>query len=215
MPRGDADRSWTVEGRIPWRDFISNDLDQLADLVRKEALLQGQSFVLVWADDQGNPRTTVESAENVAVKRDPVSREVVAAVKRIRVKTTPSTVGYTEAWIYLAGEVQHWRSASPGGGEFELLEVVPNPLGVVPVIPFTNADLLPTMWSDPLYLEESGQSEIDPIKCLVDGLNKTMADLATAQEKRRGCPGTETVQDTLRSALARDVHLQERCYENS
>ncbi|AGB24546.1 Phage portal protein, SPP1 Gp6 [Mycobacterium sp. JS623] len=189
----------------PWPDFISNDLDQLADVIHKEALLQGQSFCLVWSDEQGNPRATVESAENVAVKRDPVTREVVVGCKRIRVKTTPTTVGYTEAWIYLPDEVQHWRSNSPGGsGEFELLEVVPNPLGLVPVVPFVNADLLPLMNMDPVYLEESGASEIDPLKCLVDGLNKTLADLAVAQEftarPRRWATGIEATEQPVLDA---------------
>ncbi|BBX39812.1 hypothetical protein MSIM_12630 [Mycobacterium simiae] len=147
-----------------WQDFLSNDLDQLSGVAHREALAVGQSFVIVWADAIGSPRATVESAEQVAVKRDPVTREFTAAVKRVRTKTT------TEAWLYLPDEVQHWRAPSPGAATagFNLVESVPNPLGVVPVVPLTNSGRL---------LDHDGRSEIEDLKPLVDGLTKTLADL--------------------------------------
>lgn len=175
-----------VEGDTnSWQDFLDNDLDQLSAVAHRESLALGQSFVIVWADSTGAPRATVESAEQVAVKRDPVTREVVGAVKRVRTKTT------TEAWLYQPDEVQHWRSNSPGAATagFDLVESIPNPLGVVPVVPLTNSDRL---------LDEDGRSEIEDLKPLVDGLCKTLADLAVAQEytarPRRWATGIELIE---------------------
>ena len=65
-----------------WTDWLRNDLDQLSGVVHRESLLLGDSFVMVWADPQGRPKVTVESAKQVAVQRDPGTREITAAVKR-------------------------------------------------------------------------------------------------------------------------------------
>ncbi|GAS88896.1 phage portal protein [Mycolicibacterium brisbanense] len=165
-----------------WDEFLASDLDQLSGVAHREALTLGQAFVIVWADAEGKPRATVESAEQVTVKRDPVSRDVLAAVKRIRTKTT------TEAWLYLPEEIQHYRANTPGAAAagFELVESLPNPLGVVPVVPITNSDRL---------LDVDGCSEIEDLRPLVDGLCKTLADLAVAQEytarPRRWATGIE------------------------
>jgi hypothetical protein len=173
------------QGTDVWSDFLSNDLDQLSGMAHREALALGQAFVIVWADSDGSPRATVESAQQVAVKRDAVTRQVVAAVKRVRTKTT------TEAWLYMADVVQHWRANTPGAATagFDLIETIPNPLGVVPVVPLTNSDRL---------LDEDGCSEIEDLKPLVDGLCKTLADLAVAQEftarPRRWATGIELVE---------------------
>lgn len=128
---------------------------------------------------------TVESAEQVAVIRDPATRVVTAAVKRYRTKTE------THAFVYLPDEVQHWMAKTPGAATagFDLIEIIPNPLGVVPVVPLTNSDRL---------LDEDGRSEIEDLKSLCDGLCKTLADLAVAQEftarPRRWATGIELVE---------------------
>ncbi|PVA41026.1 phage portal protein [Mycobacteroides abscessus] len=188
------------QGDDVWPDLLKCDYDQLSHTLHREALLQGEAYALVWADRSGNPTVTIESGESVAVKRNPINPSIVtAAIKRVRVKTTPAQTGYTDIWIYTPESVQHWRSNAPGGsGEFVLQAETPNPLGVVPVVPFTNSDLLPSAWSDALYLEYSGESEIQPLKNLVDGLNKTVADLAVAQEftarPRRWATGIEATE---------------------
>lgn len=184
------------DGVPVWDELLNLDYDQLADTLHREALLQGESFALVWADGHGNPTLTIESGDTVAVKRDDVTRQIVAGVKQVTVKTTPATPGHTDVWLFQADTVEHWRSTAENGrGQFELLESLPNSLGVVPIVAFTNADLLPCTWRDSPYLEYSGESEIQPIKCLIDGLAKTVADLAVAQEftarPRRWATGIE------------------------
>lgn len=168
-----------------WDEFIRLDLDQLAPLLHREALTLGQAFAIVWADARGNPTVTIESAEQVVVKRDPISRQVVAALKRVRTKTT------TEVWVYEADQISHYRADSAGASAgFYLVDAVPNPLGVVNVIPFTNADRL---------ADEDGVSEISgSVQSLCDGLNKALADALIAMEfsarPRRFAVGVELVE---------------------
>ncbi|NLA34932.1 MAG: phage portal protein, partial [Actinobacteria bacterium] len=80
-----------------WADWVRNDLDQTSGVAHREALLLGDSFVIVWADPFGRPRVTVESAKQVGVLTDPGSRQIVAALKRWE-DTTRKT---TEAVLYL------------------------------------------------------------------------------------------------------------------
>jgi hypothetical protein len=172
-------------GADVWDDFIAGDLDQWAGVVHREALSLGQSFCIVWVGEDGKPLVTVESAHQVCVRRDAATRQVVAALKRYRTETE------THAFVYTATQVQHWVAKSPSAttAGYELVEKIPNPLGVVPVVPFTNSDRL---------LDSDGRSEIDDLKPLVDGLNKTLADLAVAQEftarPRRWATGIELVE---------------------
>ncbi len=55
---------------------------RLSGVAHREALLLGDSFVIVWADLFGRPKVTVESAKQVAVLTDPGTRQILAAVKR-------------------------------------------------------------------------------------------------------------------------------------
>jgi hypothetical protein len=45
-----------------WADWVRNDLDQTSGVAHREALLLGDSYVIVWADRLGRPQVTVESA---------------------------------------------------------------------------------------------------------------------------------------------------------
>ncbi len=169
-------------GADVWDDWLRNDMDQLAGVAIREALILGQSFLMVWADDSGKPRITVESAEQVAVRRNPITREVTAAVKRV------FTDSETHAYVYLPDRIDHWTAgqAHAAASALTLVDTVPNPLGVVPVVPVTNSDRL---------LDCDGRSEIVDLMPLVDGLNKALADLAVTQEynarPRRWATGVE------------------------
>lgn len=169
-------------GADVWADWLRNDLDQLAAVAHREALLLGDSFAMVWADGLGRPQVTVESARQVAVQCDPGSRQVVAAVKRWETKTT------TEAVLYLPDSITRLRANHTGATTtgFDTVEVIDNPLGVVPVVPIRNADRI---------LADRGGSEIDDLMPLVDALNKSLADMMTTSEyvgrPRRWATGIE------------------------
>lgn len=152
-----------------WAEWIRNDLDQTSGVAHREALLFGDSYVIVWADALGRPNVTIESAKQVAVQRDPATRQITAAVKRWETKTT------TEAALYLPDEIVRLRANSTGATitGFQTIGTIPNPLGVVPVVNLRNSDRL---------LDDFGSSEIDDLMPLVDALNKTLADLMVTSE---------------------------------
>lgn len=159
-----------------WNLFVANDLDQLAAKAMTDALTYSTGFVLVWGRG-GKPIASVESPRECAVLRDPADRSVVAGVKRYRTKTE------THAYLYLPDRVEHWRANTPGAATagFDLVETVPNPLGVVPLVPIDN-----------------GHSEVTDLMPLVDALNKLLLDMMIASEAagkpRRWISGLELIE---------------------
>jgi hypothetical protein len=165
-----------------WSAWTGNDLDQLAPVAHREALALGRSYVLCWAGPDGSPRITVESARQVAAVHDPATRSVVAAVKRWETTST------TEAVAYFPDRIVWHRATQLGATTgFRVVETIDNPLGVVPVVPLVNAD----------RLLDDGVSEMADLIPLVDGLNKTLADMLVGSEfyarPRRWATGIELV----------------------
>lgn len=167
-----------------WADWMANDLDQQAGVAHREALTLGESYVIVWADDRG-PRVTIESADQVAVLRDPGTRQIVAAVKRWETKTT------TEAVLYGPDQIVRLSANTPGATTtgFRTVDTIDNPFGMPPVVALTNNDRLtgPTL------------SELDDLIPLVDGLTKTLSDMLVTSEylgrPRRWATGLELIED--------------------
>lgn len=177
-------------GADVWDDWLSNDMDQESATAHREALLLGSSFVIVWADRFGRPLVTVESAKQMACVRDPGTRRITAAVKRWETDTT------TEAVLYGPEEIVRYRANQTGAtvDGFHAVESIANPLGVVPVVRLLNSDRI---------LDE-GVSEIEDLKPLVDGLNKTLADMMVTSEyvgrPRRTATGIELVEEPVLDA---------------
>ena len=174
-----------------WADWVRNDLDQTSGVAHREALLLGDSFVIVWADPFGRPRVTVESAKQVGVLTDPGSRQIVAALKRWE-DTTRKT---TEAVLYLPDRIVRLRANQVGAVTAQGLatvEELANPLGVVPVVNLRNSDRI---------LGEHGSSEIDDLRPLVDALNKSLADMMVTSEyvgrPRRWATGIELTEEPV------------------
>lgn len=175
-------------GAEVWAEWVANDLDQLSSVAHREALLLGDSYVIVWADVAGQPKVTIESAKQVAVQRDPGTREVTAAVKRWETATT------TEAVLYEPDQITRLRANAVGATitGFATVDVIANPLGAVPVVNLRNSDRL---------LDENGASEIDDVCPLVDALNKSLADLMVTSEyvgrPRRWATGIELTEQPV------------------
>lgn len=174
------------DGVDVWSDWLRNDLDQCSGTAHREALLLGDSYVIVWADQLGRPKVTVESAKQVAVATDPGTRQITAAIKRWETDKT------TEAVLYGPDEITRLRANQTGAttAGFKVVETLANPLGVVPVVNLRNSDRI---------LDGRGHSEIDDLMPLVDGLNKSLADMMTTSEfvgrPRRWATGIELVDD--------------------
>ena len=173
-----------------YADYLRCDMDQLSGVAHREALLLGDSYVIVWADRFGRPNVTVESAKQVAVLTDPGSREVYAGVKRWE-DTSRKT---TEAVMYLQDRIIRLRANQQGAvaNGFETIEELANPLGVVPVVNLRNTDRIIGDW---------GCSEIDDLKPLVDALNKSLADMMVTSEvaarPRRWACGVELSEEPV------------------
>lgn len=167
-----------------WPHWIAADMDQLAPIAHREALTLGSAFVIVWADGAGRPTISVEDARQVAVVRDPGTREIIAAVKRW------TTATETHAVLYQADTITRFRAASTAAtAGFSTVEVIDNPLGVVPVVELANTD----------RLNAAGVSEMTDLLPLQDALNKLLMDMLVGSEyyarPRRWASGVELIEE--------------------
>lgn len=172
-----------------WTAWTRNDMDQLAPVAHREALIHGRSYALVWADRLGRSQVTVESARQVTTLRDPATREVVAAVKRW------SDGKVSRASLFEPDRITTFISDNGVAG-WTTLETIDNPFGVVPIVPLVNTDRL---------LDVDGRSELADLLPLVDALNKLLADMMVASEyysrPRRWATGLELEVDDEGNAV--------------
>ena len=150
----------------------ANNLDAGAQLAIKQALIKGDSYVIVWGDSDGMPKVSVETPNQVIVAYAPGDRtQRVAALKRWQDSAGKHAV------LFLPGGVFRflWTEANNGtwmpepGFSFP----APNPLGVVPVVPLVN---------DPSLDSPYGLSEFVGVIPLQDIINKLVADMIVASE---------------------------------
>lgn len=182
-------------GQQLWSDWLANDLDQLSPVTHREALTLGEAFVIVWADPQGAPLVSVESAHQVAVVRDPATRAVTAAVKRWEHRDPAGNPIGTEVMVYGPDQVTHLSSLAIGANTgFQVVEQIHNPFGMVPVIPFSTGD----------RLLGCPASELDDVLPLVDALNKVLTDMMVSSEyvgrPRRWATGVEVIESEVLDA---------------
>lgn len=172
-----------------WDAWTRNDLDQMAPVAHREALIHGRAYALVWADRQGRSQVTVESPRQVTTLRDPATREVVAAVKRW------SDGKVSRASLFEPDQITTFISDNGVAG-WRTLETIDNPFGLVPVVPLVNTDRL---------LDADGRSELADLLPLVDALNKLLADMMVASEfyarPRRWATGLELEEDDEGNAV--------------
>lgn len=156
-----------------WSEWMRNDMDQLSYVAHAEALTYGSSYAIVWGQS-GNPVVSVESSKQVAVIRDPGTREILRAVKRWH-----NTVGgnsETHAVVYYPDRIEKWKAdqANAAASAFRLVEQLDNPLGVVPVVQLRN--------STDRILDDFGCSEIDDLMPLVDAVNALLHGMMVSAE---------------------------------
>lgn len=169
-----------------WRIWQANNLDESSQLAHTEAFVHGRSYAIVWAGkDRATPRITVESAKQVYVAHDPGTGARIAAVKRF-----VDADGHARATLYLPNRIVRYRSASfvpavdydewfydphvtPPPGGWNKIESLPNPLGIVPVVPFVNR---------PRLTNPEGESELADVTVPADAINKLATDLMVSAE---------------------------------
>lgn len=173
-----------------WKSWRRNGMEDAAAQAHADALIYGRSFVTVWADSSGNPLVSIESPKEVAVLRDPATRQVTAAFKR----WADGNDGY--GVLYLADRIVKMKASGNVTGStfpstgWTSTEEIPNPFGVVPVVPLVNRGRLS---------ETDGVSEMSDVLDLADALNKLMSDAMVTSEHfarpRRWATGLEIVED--------------------
>ena len=162
------------EGARAWDLWNENRMDLRSTEVHQEALLMGDSYVIVWPDEDMRPAIWPQLADEVSVQYDPnTPGKILRGCKRWFDEIA-------KKWylnIYLEDRIDKYMSReSPQGfpqtkDSFAQIDSVPNPYGRVPIFPFTNRSE-----------GKPGVSELKDIISLQDGLNKSDVDLLIAME---------------------------------
>jgi len=177
--------------RIPGEDATDKDarafwqrscMDAYSNSVHLEALITGRSYVVVWADKDGEPTITPVSNECMAVCYKAGSLWELEAAARFEMDAwgRQQVTLWTEEYVY---EVAY------GTTEWDKGTQMPNPLRRVPVVPFENRSRL------------VGEPYSDLANCvpIQDAVNKTVMDALTASEfaafPQRWVTGLDIVED--------------------
>jgi hypothetical protein len=171
----DADK----DAREIWQ---RNCMDAEHNAAQLDAMIQGVSYAVVWADSDGFPTITMESAEHVIVQYAPGSRRDIDAAAKFYFDD------WGREWVTLWLPDSVWTFAK-GTFTWDQGQQAPNPLGIVPVVPISNrARLL----RDPV-------SDLHVVIPIQDAINKTTADALVASEyaawPQRYVTGLEIVED--------------------
>lgn len=160
---------YTEEARKLIRDC---DLPMMLQSIVVDALAVGSAYLMVWVDQYGRPVVTGESAEYVAVERDPITGGVVEAIKRWHVTTPEGVVTEEHVVKYLPNRIVHLKR-DKDSSNLKFVSQVDNPLGVVPVVPLVNVERIG---------DQVGASVLDDLAPLLDALNKLFVDMLVTSE---------------------------------
>ena len=129
-----------------WRRTNS---DAGSDLAFLDAIIAKRAFALVWGDSEGRPIVTWEHPSQAIVGYDPATRERVAGAKFWSDESTDFATLYlpSEVWKFqrptmrTGVDPQFHEVSGPildGGWDLREEGVIPNPLGMVPLVEFQN-----------------------------------------------------------------------------
>ena len=156
-----------------WGIWQNCGLDALSQLGHSTALTLGDSYAVVWADAENQPTVEMLSPHDVVVAYSPSNRRLrTAALKRWKDATGIHIVLFTPDKVYkwvATGENEAWSQETTVGEVWPL----PNPLGVVPVVQFTNRPSLDSA---------IGVSEFRSVIPQQDAANKLLTDMLVASE---------------------------------
>ena len=172
-----------------WAIWQANNMPEDAPVAHTEALKLGECHAIVWRPNPSvAPVITVEHPLHVCVELDPENRSRrLAAVKAWRDEQLGQvcTVYLPDGIYKFRRGRKGWEPRQVAGEEWP----VPNPWGVVPVIP---------LWNRPGLLDPAC-SEIENILSKQDMINKLLADMVVAAEygafRQRWATGVEIPDD--------------------
>lgn len=162
-------------------DWRRNDADALSDLAFLDAIIAKRAFALVWGDEDDTPLVTWEHPSQAIVGYDPETRARKAGAKHWSDDTTEYATLYlpTEVWKFKRPKVtQEPVVAAVVGpmleGGWELREnPIPNPLGKVPLVEFSNR---PRLLGEP-------HSDIAGTLAMQDAINLMWAELFAVSDE--------------------------------
>lgn len=168
-----------------WRVWQANDLDEQSQMGHVDSLVMRRSYVTVGTDedDRDTPLVSVESPLEVYADRDPRTRQVRAALRRVSEQDTVVGLGERFATLYLPERTVWYQ----WDGEWREIDRDEHGLGTVPVVPLVNRARLrsthrlgvnSTVGTRVRY----GESELTPIIPLSDAASKLATDMMLAAE---------------------------------
>ncbi len=159
-----------------WDLWQDSNLDEESQLLHLDSLIYGCGYALVWSDEQGKPRITVESPREVFAERNPGSRRVRYALKRWVEDQRGHAVLFAETQVFrFRTEAKMTDPTFLDGftSDWKLSKTYPSPLGVVPIVPFPNK---------PRTGKPNGESELADLLPIFDALNKLNTDMMVSSE---------------------------------
>lgn len=173
-----------------WGIWQKNNMDAKSELGMWEALITGEGYATAWFDEHGDPELTIEPAAGAVVELDPKN-----PCRRLAgLRTYLDERGYEHAELFLPTGVWLFRSRNAQDTEHLAVQndqtwetddatvpdgFMPNPIGVVPMVPLTNNPRLMRHRS----LDTTAQSEIAAVLAQQDGVNVLVADMLVAAER--------------------------------
>lgn len=197
-----------------WRMWQENKLDARSVIAHTEAIKCGWAYLLVSPPAQrgGQPRITVEHPMQCWIKMDPAdpSRRLAGMKRYIDADGTHICV------VYEPNKITTYRREMPGeadmvmgipvitghGMGWDTIDVQPNPLGEVLLVPLQNN---PTLMS-------GGISDLAPAVALNDAANKFFTDMIHASEftsfPQRVLTGVELPRDPITGEIANESQIR-------
>lgn len=152
-----------------WKWWQTNDLDLESSLLHRETLGLGRGFVIVGNHpEEGIPAITVHTEVGMAVRVDPITREVAEAVRCYK-------DGNDTEWAahYLPGQTDYYYKSMSGYWLRDGSKTIRHASPLPAVVPFVNRARIG---------DYTGRSEMADVLGLTDAACRTLTNMQLAQE---------------------------------
>lgn len=176
-----------------WDWWQRNHLDASSQVLHTDTLVTGTAAVIVWPNAANEPEASIESPLETVVEAEPSQPwRRRAAMKRYlgedmrlhaQLYLPDGVYKFVSSRSAASLSTVDWLGGAPGWEREEITGEewpIPNPLGIVPVVPFFNRPRLGPSRSG--HERRDGRSEIDGVLSSQDAINVLRADALVAAE---------------------------------